>query len=184
MSALCRGGEWGETMRKIDEKLGKIIENQWQIQGVPCTILLVWVFDYFHNNKSWKFLHIPSECHSSPVFGEYYFCAFYSCWAHVFCVCCAKSLQSCLTLCDPMDCSSPGSSVHGILQARILEWVAMPPSRGPSRSSDRTHLLCLLNWQVDSLPLMPHGNILFFIYLAVLGFHCGMWNLSVVACGI
>ena len=60
----------------------------------------------------------------------------------------------------------------------------MPPSRGPSRSSDRTHLLCLLNWQVDSLPLMPHGNILFFIYLAVLGFHCGMWNLSVVACGI
>ena len=38
----------------------------------------------------------------------------------------AKSLQSCLTLCDPMDCSLPGSSVHGILQARILEWVVMP----------------------------------------------------------
>ena len=34
-------------------------------------------------------------------------------------------VQSCLTLCDPMDCSPPGSSVHGILQARILEWVAM-----------------------------------------------------------
>ena len=44
----------------------------------------------------------------------------------------AKSLQSCLTLCDPMDCSLPGSSVHGILQARILEWVAMPPLRGSS----------------------------------------------------
>ena len=41
---------------------------------------------------------------------------------------CAKSLQSCLTLCDPMDCSLPGSSVHGILQARILDWVAMPSS--------------------------------------------------------
>ena len=39
----------------------------------------------------------------------------------------AKSLQSCLTLCDPMDCSPPGSSVHGILQARILGWVACPP---------------------------------------------------------
>ena len=39
----------------------------------------------------------------------------------------AKSLQSCLTLCDPVDCSLPGSSVHGILQARILEWVPMPP---------------------------------------------------------
>ena len=38
--------------------------------------------------------------------------------------------QSCPTLCDPTDCSPPGSSVHGILQARILEWVAMPSSRG------------------------------------------------------
>ena len=44
----------------------------------------------------------------------------------------AKSLQLCLTLCDAMDCSLPGSSVHGILQARILEWVAMPSSRGSS----------------------------------------------------
>ena len=41
----------------------------------------------------------------------------------------AKSLQSCPTLCDPVDCSPPGSSVHRILQARILEWVAMPSSR-------------------------------------------------------
>ena len=39
----------------------------------------------------------------------------------------AKLLQSCLTLCDPMDCSLPGSSVHGVLQAGILKWVAMPP---------------------------------------------------------
>ena len=44
----------------------------------------------------------------------------------------AKSLQLCLTLSDPMDCSPPGSSVHGILQARLLEWGAMPPSRGSS----------------------------------------------------
>ena len=40
------------------------------------------------------------------------------------------SIQSCLTLCDPMDYSPPGSSVHGIFQARILEWVAMASSRG------------------------------------------------------
>ena len=46
----------------------------------------------------------------------------------------AKLLQSCLILCDPMDCSLPGSSVLGILQARILEWVAMPSSRGSSDS--------------------------------------------------
>ena len=43
-----------------------------------------------------------------------------------------KLPQSCLTLCDPMDCSPPGSSVHGTLQARLLEWVAMPSSRGSS----------------------------------------------------
>ena len=49
--------------------------------------------------------------------------------------------QSCLTLCDPMDCSPPGSSVHEILQARILEWVAMPSSRGSSQPRARTQVL-------------------------------------------
>ena len=50
----------------------------------------------------------------------------------------AKSLQSFPTLCDPIDCSLSGSSVHGILQARLLEWVAVPSSRGSSRPRDRT----------------------------------------------
>ena len=50
---------------------------------------------------------------------------------------CAKSLQSCPAVCDPMDCSPPSSSVHGILQARILEWVAMPSSRGSSQPRDQ-----------------------------------------------
>ena len=54
-----------------------------------------------------------------------------------------KSLLSCLTLCDPMDCSPPGSSVHGILHARILEWVARPFSRGSSRPSDGTSISCI-----------------------------------------
>ena len=44
-------------------------------------------------------------------------------------ICCSVA-QSCLTLCDPMDCSLPGSSVHGIFQARILEWVVISFSRG------------------------------------------------------
>ena len=48
----------------------------------------------------------------------------------------AMPLQSCPTLCDPMDCSLPGSSIHGSLQARILEWVAVPSSRGLSRPRD------------------------------------------------
>ena len=47
----------------------------------------------------------------------------------------------CLTLCDPMDCSPPGSSIHGIFQARILEWVAISFSRGSSQPRDRTQVL-------------------------------------------
>ena len=50
--------------------------------------------------------------------------------------------QSCPTLCDPMDCSPPGSSVHGILQARILEWVAIPFSRVSSPPGDWTQVSC------------------------------------------
>ena len=48
--------------------------------------------------------------------------------------------QLCLTLCNSMDCSLPGSSVHGIFQARILEWVAMPSSKGSSHPRGRTHI--------------------------------------------
>ena len=61
----------------------------------------------------------------------------------------AKSLQSCLTLCDPVDYSPPGSSVYGILQARILERVAMLPSRGSSQPRDQTrisHVSCIGRW--------------------------------------
>ena len=54
----------------------------------------------------------------------------------------AKSLPSCLTLCDPMNCSRPRFLVHGILQARILEWVAMPSSRESFRRRNRTHISC------------------------------------------
>ena len=55
-----------------------------------------------------------------------------------------------------MDCRPPGSSVHEVLQERILEWVAMPSSRGSSWLRNRTSVsLCLLHYQVDSLPLVP-----------------------------
>ena len=52
----------------------------------------------------------------------------------------ARSLQLCLTVCDLMDCSPPSSSVHGVLPARILEWLAMPSSRGSSPARDQTHV--------------------------------------------
>ena len=51
--------------------------------------------------------------------------------------------QLCLTLCDPMDCSPLGYSVHGIIQARILEWVAIPFSRRSSQPRDRTQVSCI-----------------------------------------
>ena len=52
--------------------------------------------------------------------------------------------QSCLNLCDPVDCSPPSSSVHGISQARILECVAVPFSRGSSRPRDWTQVSCIV----------------------------------------
>ena len=76
----------------------------------------------------------------------------------------AKLLQSHLILCNPVDCNPPGSSVHGILQAGIVEWVAMPSSSGSSWPGDWTRVsLSLLHWQAGSLPLEPPGeHILFF----------------------
>ena len=56
-------------------------------------------------------------------------------------VSCVKSLQSCLTLCNPLDRSPPGSSVHGVSQARILEWVVISFSRGSSQPRDQTAYL-------------------------------------------
>ena len=60
------------------------------------------------------------------------------------CVCvCVLVIQSCPTLCDPMDCSLPGSSVHGISQARILEWIAISFSRESSQLRDQTCVSCI-----------------------------------------
>ena len=77
--------------------------------------------------------------------------------------------QSCLTLCDSMNCSLPGSFVHGTLQARILEWVATPFSRGSSRPRDQTWVSCIAGrfftvsatrecsdlWQNSKAPELP-----------------------------
>ena len=88
----------------------------------------------------------------------------------------AKSLQLCWTLCYPMDCSPPGSSVHGILLARILEWIANFFSRGSSPPRNQTHVLYHLHWQAGSLPLAPPGkphyllNTLYLIHLGPMNF--------------
>ena len=70
----------------------------------------------------------------------------------------ARSLQSCPTLCDPIDCSPPGSSVHGVLQARILEWVAVPSSKGSSRPRGQTCISCDSCIEAHSLLLSHQGS--------------------------
>ena len=81
---------------------------EWDVNNIPCFILLAYVHP--------RILFIPGSMLGEKV----------------------KVLvaQSCLTLCDPMNCSPPGFSVHGILQAKILEWVAISFSRGSSQLRD------------------------------------------------
>ena len=63
-------------------------------------------------------------------------------WVKFCCSCCLVT-KSCMTLCDPMDYSLPDSSVHGISQARILEWVAVSFPRGSSWPRDQTRVSCI-----------------------------------------
>ena len=92
-------------------------------------------------------IFIPACDSSSPAF----------CMIHLACVF-AKSLQSSPTLCDPMDCSLPGSSAHGILQARVLEWLATRSSRGSSWPRDQTCGSCSSCIAADSSPLSHQGS--------------------------
>ena len=84
--------------------------------------------------------------------------------------------QSCPTLCDPMDCSPPGSSVHGSLQARIPEWVAMPSSRGSSPPRDQTHGSCTAGRFFTAEPMgkPSFSSTEFFFYFNkhILSFEC------------
>ena len=120
-------------------------------------------------SKSWNRIylmkyHLKTKQKRTPISGA---------------VCCANSLQSWLTLYDPMDCSPLGSSVHWILQARLLEWVAMPFSRGSPQSRDWTCIfssVCIAGrlfpiWATrDALP--PH-----LLGLAYFQQHLG-WNIT------
>ena len=86
--------------------------------------------------------------------------------------CCFVS-QFCLTLCDPMDYSPPGSSVHGILQARTLEWVVMPSCRGSSRPRNRTRISC------TGRQVLYHSHYLIFtLSLKPCPFHFQPWDLA------
>ena len=70
----------------------------------------------------------------------------------------SEAAQLCLTLCDPVDCSLPGSSIHGILQARILEWVAISFSRDHPNPGIKPGSPAL---QADALPSEPPGKSMY-----------------------
>ena len=91
-----------------------------------------------------------------------------------------KLLQSHLTLCNPVDCSPPGFSVHGILQARVLEWVAMPSSRGSSQPKDWTQVSHIADGFFTIWSRWP--NIIVNFYFMSLGFtrwHCSISGLPI-----
>ena len=90
---------------------------------------------------------------------------------HIYVCINAKSFQSCLILCNPIDCSPPSSSVHGILQARILKWAATPSSRRSSQPRDRTHISYVIALAAGSLPLYMY--ILYFLIFFPLWFITG-----------
>ena len=106
-----------------------------------------------------QFLSLSAQKAESPILGLYS-------WhidekaKDILMVCvCMLSRYSCVRLCEPMDYSLPGSSIHGFLQPRILEWITMPSSRGSSQPRDRTHVSYVYpHWKAGSLPLVPLGK--------------------------
>ena len=99
-----------------------------------------------------------NHCISLKALCGYVLCIIHAC-VH------AKPLQSCLTLCDPVDCNPIGSSVHGILHARILEWVATPSSRGSSPTQRLNPCLLQLQQCRQTLDCWATGEALSIIHI-------------------
>ena len=114
-----------------------MIYNIWLVFGFwPLWIMPLWTFVY--DVFVWMLIFISIK------------------YIPVLCYC--KSLLLCLTLCHPVDCSPPGSFVHGILQERILDWAGISSSRGSSRPMIEPESLASPALQVDSLPLALPGK--------------------------
>ena len=125
-------------------KLGVSTETESMAHSLP------WYIQAHQNACAWM-LHPWWSAHTSCVSSHGVVCVVFSrqvppfSWvlSSLFSCCVCLLGQSCSILCDPRDCSLPGSSFHGILQARILEWVAMPFSRGSSQPRDQTQVFCI-----------------------------------------
>ena len=101
---------------------------------------------------------------------------------------CVLLIQLCLTVCEPMDCSPPGSSVHVILQARILEWTAIPLTKGSSQPTDGTQVSCISGrfftvcftiWATQELlpvvPLQCKSDHVTSLHKTLWWFHTSFW---------
>ena len=128
-----------------------VIEGIWIKNTQELSALILQLLTSHFQNKNFK------RCFTIKfnwiLWWEYLWCHWFYLLLSLFLwkVCSNKCwiAQLCPVLCDPMDCSLPGSSVHGILQASILECVAMPSSRGSSWPRDRTYISyvsCIGTW--------------------------------------
>ena len=147
---MCQGSPLGQPNHKVEQgaHLGYSCRSVFRVQSrvedgyrvanrrntkdifyhsiLPFSLLFTF-FSYIYLSNIYYLWVIGLRAEDLKTEWEFY----YSCESEV--------TQSCPTLCDPMDCSLPGSSIHGILQARILEWVAISFSRRSSRPRDWTH---------------------------------------------
>ena len=146
--------------------------RRWRYRCRDTYQILRWVkylFNNFHHNHTLDIL--VEIIHSTKI--NFIF---------LFNMATAKSLQSCPTLCNPMDCSPPGFSVHGLLQARIVEWIAMPSSRGSSWPRDQAHV-SYVSWAGSLLvpPALGHLKIPPETCYISLAHHCpGEWEACLV----
>ena len=126
--------------------------SSWSNRVFP---FVVWLCSFALSTDLWfvtQSLH-PERNQGSPFSIHVYICKH------------SKSLQLCPTLCHPMDCSPPGSSVHGILQARLLEWVALLFSRGASRPRDWTWVSCIAGEFFTTTAISMFGKVENLIWL-------------------
>ena len=140
---------------ELEQTLG---DSEWQGSlacGSPCDCkeldTTLWLSNNKHSQNIPTRQHVPNDGASSEYYQPIKNGA-----------CCCLLTQSCMILCNPMDCSPPGSSVHGILQARILEWVAISFSRGYFWPKDRTYISCtgrriLYHWTIWEAPIKNSG---------------------------
>ena len=146
-----------QRIHKKDTRASKLIQQSWRRKPthkkqwgfkINWTSLKFKVFVQRTLSRNWKvdFWLYLNERKCLQVISSLFFLFWFSHYVYATpkCPMWSEVTQSCPTLCDPMDCSPPGSSVHGIFQAWILEWGAISFSRGSSRPRDGTWVSCIV----------------------------------------